>query len=121
MILHVFFLQSRCFEQKAQLLSINNNMEENILEGNMFKENLLQVGILFSPVKSFSLKNVTEVWTSGVSLMKGNWTWFGAGALLEMPFHRILIQTLTQEKVLIKPFLMCLKLPTLLTTLTHFA
>jgi len=54
-----------CFEQKAQLLSINNNMEENILEGNMFKENLLQ--------------NVTEVWTSGVSLKKGNWTWFGAG------------------------------------------
>merc|ERR1711915_722804 len=54
-----------CFEQKAQLLSINNNMEENILEGNVFKENLLQ--------------NVTEVWTSGVSLKKGNWTWFGAG------------------------------------------
>ena len=58
----------RCFEQKGQLLSINNNQEEAILTGDMFLGVFQEVG-----------ENATEVLTSGVSLKEGNWTWFGAG------------------------------------------
>merc|ERR1711892_362849 len=58
----------KCFEQKGQLLSINNIQEEAILTGEMFLGVFQEVG-----------ENATEVLTSGVSLKEGNWTWFGAG------------------------------------------
>jgi len=58
----------KCFEQKGQLLSVNNNQEEAILTGEMFLGVFMEVG-----------KNATEVLTSGISLKEGNWTWFGAG------------------------------------------
>merc|ERR1711892_1241756 len=58
----------KCFEQKGQLLSINNIQEEAILTGEMFLGVFQEVG-----------ENATEVQTSGVSLKEGNWTWFGAG------------------------------------------
>ena len=58
----------RCFEQKGQLLSVNNNQEEAILTGEMFLRVFMEVG-----------ENATEVLTSGISLKEGNWTWFGAG------------------------------------------
>merc|ERR1712123_542782 len=57
-----------CFEQKGQLLSVNNNQEEAILTGEMFLGVFMEVG-----------ENATEVLTSGISLKEGNWTWFGAG------------------------------------------
>merc|ERR1711892_367952 len=55
----------KCFEQKGQLLSVNNNQEQVILTGEMF-------------LRIFQ-ENATEVLTSGISLKEGNWTWFGAG------------------------------------------
>merc|ERR1712123_142892 len=55
----------KCFEQKGQLLSVNNNQEEAILTGGMF------MGVF--------PENATEVLTSGISLKEDNWTWFGAG------------------------------------------
>jgi len=55
----------KCFEQKGQLLSVNNNQEEAILTGGMF------MGVF--------PENATEILTSGISLKEDNWTWFGAG------------------------------------------
>merc|ERR1712142_844717 len=55
----------KCFEQKGQLLSVNNNQEEAILTGELFMNYLKEAA--------------QEVLTSGVSLKEGNWTWFGAG------------------------------------------
>jgi len=57
----------KCFEQRGQLLSINNNQEDAILGGELFMS------------LSYFQENVTEVLTSGISLKEGNWTWFGAG------------------------------------------
>merc|ERR1712123_406021 len=57
-----------CFEQKGQLLSVNNNQEEAILTGEMFLGVFMEVG-----------ENATEILTSGISLKEDNWTWFGAG------------------------------------------
>jgi len=59
----------KCFEQKGQLLSINNNQEEAILTGGIFM-NYLQ-------------ETAGEVLTSGISLQEGNWTWFGAGEMID--------------------------------------
>merc|ERR1712142_1044619 len=55
----------KCFEQKGQLLSVNNNQEEAILTGELFMNYLKEAA--------------QEVLTSGISLKEGNWTWFGAG------------------------------------------
>merc|ERR1712123_7961 len=58
----------KCFEQKGQLLSVNNYQEEAILTGEMFLGVFMEVG-----------ENATEVLTSGINLKEDNWTWFGAG------------------------------------------
>jgi len=59
----------RCFENKGQLLSVNNFQEEDILTGEMFLEQL----------HSNSTTATNGVLTSGISLTAGDWTWFGAG------------------------------------------
>jgi len=57
----------KCFDQEAQLISINNPFEENILTTNK------------------TLEWFDNVWpeegviTSGISFKAGDWVWFGAG------------------------------------------
>jgi len=65
----------RCFEDKGQLLSVNNFHEEAILKGDMFWRNILK--------QDTAQGNISTVWTSGISLKKENWTWFGAGEAID--------------------------------------
>jgi len=62
-----------CFEQKGQLLSINNDQEDSILKGQMFWKRFFEQDEDLTEVDL-----PTEVLTSGISLKEGNWTWFGA-------------------------------------------
>jgi len=62
-----------CFEQKGQLLSINNDQEDSILKGQMFWKRFFEQD---QDLDAVDLP--TEVLTSGISLKEGNWTWFGA-------------------------------------------
>merc|ERR1711892_198659 len=62
-----------CFEQKGQLLSVNNDQEDSILKGQMFWKRFFEQD---QDLDAVDLP--TEVLTSGISLKEGNWTWFGA-------------------------------------------
>merc|ERR1712179_78302 len=63
-----------CSKEQGHLLSVNNFQETAVLTGELFLNNL--VG------ETDNLKNVTlpaSVITSGISLEKDKWIWFGAG------------------------------------------
>jgi len=59
----------RCANQEGNLLSVNNAEELDILNGDTFRS------------KAFADEDPPNLtlFTSGVSLIKGKWTWFGAG------------------------------------------
>lgn len=56
----------RCFEDEAQLMSVNNYHEEDVLMGE-------------EAMKALEAADITSLLTSGISLSPGEWTWFGAG------------------------------------------
>jgi len=59
----------KCNDIEGQLLSVNDFQEDKILTGDLFLSRLnLNEVTTFGPVL-----------TSGVSLLPGNWTWFGRG------------------------------------------
>jgi len=68
----------KCFEQKGQLLSINNNKEEVILQGQMFWQRFFD-----QDADLDSVELPTGVLSSGISLMEGDWTWFGAAESID--------------------------------------
>jgi len=56
----------RCFEDEAQLVSVNNYHEEDVL-------------VARDAMKALEAADISTLLTSGISLMPDDWTWFGAG------------------------------------------
>jgi len=64
----------KCGDSDGTLVSVNNYHEDDILSGSLF----------FNKAFSSNVnKDVGPVLTSGISLQPGNWTWFGAGELMD--------------------------------------
>jgi len=68
----------KCMENDGQLLSVNNDLEDSILTGDLFTRKA------FFNQETQEMEYPTgHVITSGVSLSPSNWTWFGAGESMD--------------------------------------
>jgi len=78
----------QCSKNDGQLLSVNNFAEDKILTGELFQR------------KIFEGDDISGIFaTSGISLEKGNWLWFGAGESESSSVNKSITDNLTTPNI----------------------